>query len=566
MAPNGFSLQAVSENDEEDVTSLIYDAVSAAGDVAYVWDLESDRLVWYGDVEGLIGANRSESLTSGEAFHERINLEDVSKRLQMLSAHLQSQKPFDCEFRIRHNNGEFIWVHDKGSAELDQTGAPVRFFGVIRLIANRKAQEHLLEHKATYDELTGHFNRSRLREQMQSVIAYNKRFNVTGGYLAIGIDKLSSVNDAFGHETADALIMAVSQRIESCLRVTDQIGRLGGDRFGVILPKSSERGMEAVAEKILETIRETPIETHEGPIHVTVSIGGVSIPGYAEASQEALTAAESALQDAKSRGRNCYVAFELSEDQRRVHRENRELGEQVLTALVEGRIFFAYQPVVETATRNIAYYETLLRMRRPDGEVVNAGVFVPVAEKLGFMRQLDRKALEIAIEDLIKYPNITLALNISSLTVTDSSWLRYLIALIRGRPDVASRLIVEITETAALEDFDVSARFVVALRGLGCRVALDDFGSGYTSFRHMKALTVDVVKIDGAFVKDVSRNNDNQLFVRTLLGLANGFGLSSVAECVETAEEVAILEKEGADYLQGWYFGKPEINPSWRKK
>ena len=158
-----------------------------------------------------------------------------------------------------------------------------------------------------------------------------------------------------------------------------------------------------------------------------------------------------------------------------------------------------------------------------------------------------------------------MAVNVSSLTVTDPAWLRTLVSLIKGRSDVAKRLTIEITETAALEDFDVTARFVSSVRDLGCKVALDDFGSGYTSFRHMKSLTVDVVKIDGAFVTDVATNRENQMFIRTLLGLAEGFGLQTVAECIETEEEATILTKEGANFLQGWYFGRPEVTPAWRK-
>jgi len=180
------------------------------------------------------------------------------------------------------------------------------------------------------------------------------------------------------------------------------------------------------------------------------------------------------------------------------------------------------------------------------------------------IRPLDLRALEIAVHDLRDHKDVRLAVNVSSLTVTDPAWLRTLMSLIKGRPDVANRLTIEITETAALEDFDVTSRFVSSVRELGCKVALDDFGSGYTSFRHMKSLTVDVVKIDGAFVTDVETNKENQMFIRTLMGLAEGFGLQTVAECIETEGEANILRDEGAGYLQGWFFGKPDVEPEWR--
>ena len=542
----------------------LFMALSAAGDLAYVWDLVDDRICWLGDTNPIFGSSRPDIASDGEAFNERINIEDLSKRLQSLSRHFQTNSAYDCEYRLRREDGEFSWVHDKGRAEFDADGNPLRLIGVLRPVNLRKRQEALLERKANFDELTGHLNRSRLHETLENAFAYNKRYNVPGGYLAVGIDKLAMVNDAYGYEIADALIVGVGHRIEQALRITDQIGRLGGDRFGVVLGQCDQKGMEIAAEKILETIRSASIDTPAGEIHVTVSIGGCAFPSLIQTAQEAMAAAEGAMTEAKARGRNCLVCYQMSEDQRRVRRESMDMGERVMKALDENRITFAYQPVVDSGTQKTAYYETLLRMRDPSGEVVSAGAFVPVAEKLGIMRLLDHRALQIALDDLIAYPDVTLALNISSLTVTDQSWLRTLVSRITSNPSIAERLIVEITETAALEDFEVSARFVTAVRSLGCKVALDDFGSGYTSFRHMKALTVDVVKIDGAFVKDLDTNADNQLFVRTLLGLADGFGLTTVAECVETHSEVRILQDEGAHYLQGWYFGKPDLEPPWR--
>ena len=540
-------------------------AITAAGDLAYTWNLVDDTIRWFGNVETIFGTSPSAIAVNGEKFNERINIEDLSKRLQSLSQHLQSGDFFDCEYRLRQDNGNFVWIHDKGMVDVDSHGIPVSLNGVLRIVNSRKHHETVLEQKANFDELTGHLNRTRIREALQSAFAYNTRYKVQGGYLAIGIDKLAMVNEGYGPKTADAVIVGIGHRIERCLRVTDQIGRLGGDRFGIVLSQCDESGIRTAAEKLLDDLRGDPIETPSGPIHVTVSIGAVAFPGMIQTAHEAMAAGESALNAAKENGRNCYTLYQLSEEQRSVRRESMVIGEQIMRALEDDRIFFAYQPVVYADTKEISYYETLLRMRDPDGNLVNAGVFIPVAEKLGMMRLLDRRALEIAVDDLVKHPDITLALNISGLTVTDQSWLRTLVSLVSGRPELSKRLIVEITETAALEDFEVSARFVTAVRSLGCKVALDDFGSGYTSFRHMKALTVDVVKIDGAFIKDVGHNRDNLLFVRTLLGLADGFGLQTVAECVETEEESQVVEAEGADFMQGWLYGKPEIDPDWRK-
>ena len=192
-----------------------------------------------------------------------------------------------------------------------------------------------------------------------------------------------------------------------------------------------------------------------------------------------------------------------------------------------------YQPVVDAMSHAVDHYECLIRLRRRNGQYVPAASFIPFVEQSGLMRQVDRRALELAIEELSAHPRLRLAVNVSGHTTSDRSWLRMLNALVRGMPELAERLTVEITETVALEDIDETARFVRSLRDLGCRVALDDFGAGYTSFRNLKALAVDCVKIDGSYVRGLEDNVDNQLFVRTLLGLAEGLGLVTVAECVE---------------------------------
>lgn len=540
-------------------------ALSAAGDLAYVWDLTDDRIAWAGEVHEIFGRNAEHAVGNGESFIERINAEDLARRLKVLNEHLSTGAVYDCEYRIRRDDGSFIWVHDRGGATLQRDGDPLRLSGTLRVITRRKQAESLLEHRANFDELTGHLNKARLREALQSALAYNQRYKVSGGYLAVGLDKLSMINDGYGHETADAVIIAAGQRIERCLRVTDVIGRIGGDRFGVVLAQCDETGLARTAEKILEVFRAAPLDTAAGPVRLTVSVGGVAIPGFIRTAQDAMTGAESALQDAKAAGRNCFVPYEMSAEQRDRQRRNIEIGEGVLRALDDDRIVLAYQPVVCARSRETRYYETLLRMYDENGGLRSAGEFVPVLEKLGLIRLLDLRALELAARDLRQNPDVSLAVNVSSMTVIDPSWMRTLVSLVKGGRSLAERLTVEITETAALEDFDVTARFISNVRDLGCKVALDDFGSGYTSFRHMKSLTVDVVKIDGAFVTDIARNPDNQLFVRTLLGLADGFGLKTVAECIESEEDARILAEEGADFLQGWHLGRPDVAPAWRK-
>jgi EAL domain-containing protein (putative c-di-GMP-specific phosphodiesterase class I) len=330
-----------------------------------------------------------------------------------------------------------------------------------------------------------------------------------------------------------------------------------------VLSHCPDQSVAAVAEKILAAVNAMPVQTQRGPVYATVSIGSASFPDQGLTSFDVITRAEAALGEAKRAGRDCHTHYRMTEEQRVRQRRSLSLSEQVRLALREDRIAFAYQPVVAAASGEVDHYECLLRMRTLEGRIVAAGDFVPVIEQLGFIRLIDRYVLDKALAELEAYPEVKLGFNISGLTAADRPWLRALISQVRTRPDIASRVVVEITETAALYDIEESARFVSALRHAGCRVALDDFGAGHTSLRHLQSLAVDTVKIDASYVRNLAGNPDGQVFLRHLLGLAQGFGFHTVAEGVSSAEDAAILQKEGVGFLQGYYFGRPSLERPW---
>jgi diguanylate cyclase (GGDEF)-like protein len=539
-------------------------AIEASGDIVYDWDLATDRIDWVGRPIEVFGAELTAVPRSGDRYSGRINPEDLPVRMHALSEHFAGTAVYDCEYRVRGASGEFQWVHDRGAVQMSPSGTPMRMSGTLRLITQRKQEEAQLERQANYDELTGHFNKLRLREALDYALAYSQRYAQPGAFLAVGIDQLDRINTAFGCETGDKVLVEVAQRLDQSLRTTDVIGRLGSDRFGVVLGYCSQDDAALIAERIIQTIRQNAVVTSEARIHATVSVGMVYFPEQSKTCFDVITKAEAALLKAKSAGRDCVEAYHMSEEQRRNYRANMELGDQVTEAIKDDRLVFAYQPIVDALSHEVRYYECLLRMYSPEGRLIAAGEFVPVVERLGLMRALDRRALDLALSDLERHPEITLAFNISGVTAADRGWLRTFIARLKDHSELASRLLVEITETAALHDLEDSARFVSIMRDLGCQVAVDDFGAGYTTFRHLKALTVDVVKIDGSFVRDLAANTENQLFVRNLLSLARAFNLVTVAECVETAEDAAILAREGVNLLQGYYFGRPEVSPPWR--
>jgi EAL domain-containing protein (putative c-di-GMP-specific phosphodiesterase class I) len=294
-------------------------------------------------------------------------------------------------------------------------------------------------------------------------------------------------------------------------------------------------------------------------------VGAVWLPGAASNSQEAMLRAEEALDKARVRGRDGYAVYQHSPQRETGRLRQMSIADEIVAALKENRLKLAYQPIVSAKSRRVSHYESLLRMVRPDGLVMTAGYFVPAAEQMGIVHLVDRFALETVIALLKAHKKLTLAVNVSGTAADDPAWLQSFVDYIRRHGEVASRLIVELTETAALHHFEENARFITQLKELGVRVAIDDFGAGYTSFRNLQMLHVDTVKIDGLYVKNLAESPENQVFVRTLVGLAKNLGLKTVAEWVSSDADAALLQSFGVDYLQGFHFGEPLLDPEWSK-
>jgi len=550
-------------------------ALDASGDVAYAWDIASDSVSWAGGAAALLGP--ASEIATGEGLRARIEPEDRPRRRVALSQHIEAGSTFDCDYRLRLADGSVHWVHDRGRVERDADGMPVCLRGILRVIDRHKAYEVELEHQAHVDPLTGLANRHRLREALGAACGRaGAGADAARGalYLAVGIDKLGLVNDAMGHAAADAVVREVARRLQRALRPGDAVGRAGGDIFGVVLPRCPDDDMAQAAEILLRAVREEPVETPAGPILVTVSIGGVPM-GAAPAGDDAggpdqialdqtMTRAETALQEAKRQGGDGFWPHGVTSRHRNGLRNALAVGQTVKAALQADALRFAFQPVVGAdGAAEVVFHECLLRLIRADGEPVPAGSFMAAVERLGMARRLDHHTLDLAVRELEQHPAVTLSVNLSATTTADRSWLSALEGRVGGRPDLARRLIVEITETAAIADLDETAAFLAAVRAFGCRTALDDFGAGYLSYRHLKALPVDIVKIDGSFVREMKDGPDALLFIRTLVGLANGFGLTTVAECVEDDGQADILRGEGVRLLQGHRFGRPSLERAW---
>jgi len=539
-------------------------AVAAAREIVFDWTIQDDRIAWDGDHEILSLHADPNRLHRGEGFCRWLNGDGRERLLAIINDAALQDTTFEIEFEAASAMGSVVFEM-RGVRVAGADGATERLAGILRVVTERKREAQRLIYLATRDELTGHLNRTSLRGELARVIEHAKADRRNCAYLVASIDRLAMINEAYGFGAADEVIVAVGERMAATLRDEDVIGRTAGNKLGVILGKCSEREIAVVAERLRAAVRSEVIATRTGTVSATITVGAVFLPSGANTSQEAMLRAEEALDCARAAGRDGFAIYNKSPQRETARLRLMAIADEVVAALHEKRLVFAYQPIVEAHTKKPVHYECLLRMVKPDGTLASAGHFIPAAEQLGLVRLVDRHALEMTVARLRDNPEVSLAVNVSGTTAGDPSWLQSFISYVRANNDVASRVIVELTETAALNDFEESARFVTNLRELGCKVAIDDFGAGYTSFRNLQMLNVDMVKIDGAFVRGLCESPDNQIFVRTLVDLAKNFNLKTVAEWVSSDEEGALLESFGVDYFQGFHFGEPIVDPAWAR-
>jgi diguanylate cyclase (GGDEF)-like protein len=379
----------------------------------------------------------------------------------------------------------------------------------------------------------------------------------------VGIDHLAQINDAFGYEIADQVIREVAKRIRARLRGGDVLGRFSGNKFGLILKNCSVDDMHVAADRFLAGIRDEVVPTQSGPVALTASIGAINALRHASTVEEAMSRTQEALDLAKARRRGSLMVWRPNPEREAQRRVNIRVTDEIVTALNERRIVMAYEPVVATGSRQPAFHECLVRMRQEDGAYSLSPDIVPVAEKLGLIRLVDHRVLELVVAELADAPHAQLSLNISPDTTMDPDWWASIESLMRAHPGVAERLIVEITETVAIQDLDDVRGFVTRLKNFGSRIAIDDFGAGYTSFRNLRKLGVDIVKIDGAFVQNIARSSDDRAFVQTLIDLAHRLGIKTVAEWVQDEESAKLLQGWGCDYIQGRLTGLASLTKPW---
>ncbi len=538
---------------------------STKDESAYVWDLVTDGITWETNAVSMLGVMSADVIASGARFHSIIAPEHASRRSEIVvSAQKAESHARGFAYRIQYlirpggpRSEAHLRLEDQGRIWYGEGGKPSHARGIVRVINERYLEEQRLLFRSDNDELTGQLNRIRLMDAISTAIDRSALTNQSCAFLIASVNNLAVVNETFGFDIGDEVIAVVGRKIKDKMRGGDVIGRFSSNKFGILIQDCGPGALRIASERFMKAVRDATVKTSASQISATISIGGVVIPSQANTVQQTLNFALHALERAKTKRFDCFMAYEPSPAAETNRRRSISIADEVLEAIDQDRMRLVLQPMVNAKTGFADLYECLLRMEKPDGRLISAGEFIPVAEQLGLARLIDRRTLELSVALLKKHPDLKLSLNVSGLTCSDHEWLVTLQRITGSRRDILNRMIIEITETAAIQDLDQSINFVDTLKDLGCRVAIDDFGAGYTSFKNLKLLNVDMVKIDGAFVKNVADDTSDQIFIKTMIELAQTFGLETVAEWVGDERSVKYLVDAGITYLQGFYYGLP---------
>ncbi|MCU4675971.1 EAL domain-containing protein [Catenovulum sp. 2E275] len=472
---------------------------------------------------------------------------------QLLSFNIEHSS---LEFKLEHKLGHEVWVEAKFSATQHNYNQFI-ITATIDDISKRKEAEFKLEHLALHDPLTGLHNRYHFDNELTKLTAEAKKAKANHALLYIDLDHFKVINDSQGHHQGDTVLREVSKVIENRIRRNDLLCRIGGDEFAVLLHNTSALEAYEVAESICQALKLSHFQFNEQVYKISCSIGVVCITGGEENSHEYLKQADIALYVAKRRGRDLVHIYSQDDKDSEKLRDTIEWIHQLQQAIAKDNIVLHFQPVIEIATGEVAYYEALVRLII-DGKVIFPGHFIPSLERGEDIKLLDHQVVAKAIKMLAEYPKLKkLAVNLSAHAFSDEN-LSPLIEQKLAQYNVSpTRLIFELTESASLSNLSATQRMIERLTLLGCGFSIDDFGTGFSTFSYLKELPAQSVKIDGSFVKDMKTDPIDKALVKAIYDISKSLGKKSVAEFVEDKETLTMLAELGVDYAQGYFIARP---------
>ncbi len=489
------------------------------------------------------------------ADEDRLHVEDAHRRA------VEQEPAATAAFRSRRSDGAPRWLETTFRAVRDGAGDVIELVSVTRDISERKQAELELSHAALHDILTGLPNRALFHDRLSLALLRAQRRPGAIGVLFCDVDRFKVINDSFGHEAGDRLLVDVAARMSSALRPSDTVARFGGDEFTILCEDIADDVEAAtIAQRLVDAFAE-PFVLDDVEVFLNVSVGIAIAADAADASEDLIRDADSAMYRAKERGKGRY---ELFDEEMRADAAQRLQTESALRrALGRGELRLHYQPQVDLARRRIAGFEALVRWQHPTHGLLSAEDFLPLAEETGLIVSIGEWMLREACADARRWQSngsgpLSLSVNISARQLAQPGLVDTVRRVLSETATDPALLCLEITESAIMEPGGATAAQLRALASLGVRIAIDDFGTGSSSLVHLRRFPVDLLKVDRAFVEGLGGDPRDASIVAAIISLAHALGLSTVADGVQTSDQLRALEQLGCDLGQGSLFAEAQ--------
>jgi diguanylate cyclase (GGDEF)-like protein len=495
-----------------------------------------------------------------EAFLQLVPENERHLLIAAFTSLLKNGDKQSLEHRIVLRDGSQRIVFQQAEAKRDAQGRAILMRGTMQDVTERRANEARIEYLANHDALTDLPNRNLLSDRIAQAVAQSYRTGQRLAVLFLDLDRFKLINDSFGHPAGDGLLKTVAARILATVRETDTVARLGGDEFVIVFPNLAHAEDGGVmAKKILRTFS-LPFVVAGRELHVTSSIGVSICPEDGDNADALLRSADAAMYRAKEQGRD---NFQFYTQEMSVHAQQRVELETALRLAVERQEFeLHYQPQVNLNTGRITGVEALIRWRHPTLGTVPPARFIGLAEETGLISPIGEWVLRTACAQAVAwhaagYPQLSMAVNLSARQFRQSDMPQLVRHILIETGLAAEHLELELTESLLMKDSETIVQALRELKSIGVVLSLDDFGTGYSSLSYLKRFPIDIVKIDRAFVRDVTSNADGATLTRTIIAMAQSLKLKTVAEGVETKAQLNFLRRNGCDAIQGYYFSQP---------
>jgi diguanylate cyclase (GGDEF)-like protein/PAS domain S-box-containing protein len=536
-------------------------ALEATKDTIWEWDLAQDQRFYSGKTLEMLGY-KGEELCSYEDWKKLIHPDDIEVVEENLRAHFEEKREiYVSEYRIRCHDGHYKWISAKGKTLFNSSGKAYKMVGSHSDITELKEQQERIKHLAYHDFLTGLPNRASFKDITEQEIYIAKTKDISFALFFIDVDNFKVVNDSLGHGIGDKLLVKISQALASYEYPEKFVAKLGGDEFVLLLRilKDKETALRH-AEQIMGLFQQPfRLKTHN--CHVSISVGIVFYPQDGKNFEELLINADIAMYKAKELGKKRFVFFD--QKMKDEFEEKERMQNSLCQAIAEKEFILHYQPQVDLESDRIIGFEALIRWQNPEKGIIQPNRFISLAEESGLIVPIGdwvlREACTFAkkLQDL-GYPGKTIAVNISTVQLRQNDFVDKVLAVLEETGLAPVNLELEITETVLIEFFDhhIHAKLNL-LQKKGIRIALDDFGRGYSSLNYIKQLSISTLKIDKSFIGDIDDRDDSTNITGAIIILAHQLGLKVVAEGVELPEQIEYLRNYHCDVIQGYIVSRP---------